>query len=455
MSNRTHTSVATPQKTHWESWLWQRCLAPKTSLVLFVLLVLGLLVGQLVPQRPDDVLADPAAYERWVQAIPEPFGRVQTILSRLGLFNVQRSVWFVALLALAATLSMVALVNHLDTLWRPQNVPLHQLSSVDRDKAVAVPNEIVEAVVRVVDSLVGPARQVTENGRTTVYGSRPRWVPPLTLLAWVGLLVSVVGAVVGMRWGWTISAMALPPQAIIHVTSAQALSLLSFDRWRSQAVLQIERGARRMQITTTADRPAFAGGLRAQVIDTAGLYVQVRAFDRDGRPLELYPYAGNAEPAWSLSRVFPADTGPTDQEDWVLFVPSRDLVVQLRRIDRDNWRVVFSNNAGQVLAEQSRTSGTVEINGTSLHLETTFYPTLMLSYRPGRTVILLGALLVIIGGIFSIWPVQRLWVEVMGETERIVVRVRQASLPGEAKEHVQIALQTAGVLPSSYSTEKA
>ncbi len=451
MSGPIKTSVATSGRTHWEEWLWQRCLAPKTSLILFALVILGLLVGQLVPQLPDDARSDPTAYDRWLQTIPERFRSVESTLNRLGLFDIRNGLWFQALLVVAATVGLVALGGRFAVL-HPQQALLQPLSFSQDDTDVPIPETLVNALIQSVRTLVGTAYQATAGNRTAIYGRRPGWTQPLATLTCLGLLLTVVGIAIDIRWGWDLSAIALSPQTTIRVAPNATLSLVSFDRAHAQAVLQT--GSAQF---TVGKKAASTGRLICRVVDIGGVHVQIRAVNRDGTRLDLYPYADQGGSVQTLTMVFPVDV---QEDNVVFFVPSQNIVVQLGWTEQSGLRLDLTDGAGQRLAEHTLpiSTETIEINDTGLQIAATFYPTVALSYRPGYWLLPVGTLLVLLGGVFDAIPVESIGIVVAGEAERILVRVwpllRRPSWMEKVVQQVEVALHASGASIEYHSVEE-
>lgn len=430
--------TATPHRPRLEQWLWQWCLAKRTPLVLFALIVIGLIAAQVIPQVPGSALTTPAEYAQWLQTIPTLFRRAESVFNGLGFFNVQRAVWFQALLAISAAVSLAALGHHLDRLARPSRVLLQTTSLIDAAAWGPPAQTALDAVVQTVTALVGPPQQVTAGNRAIVWGAKPRWAQALAPLAHLGLLLAVIGIALDAGWSWNDQVVDLPPQTARPIDARRTLALEAFDHTRSQATLLLARGGRQSRATANPSGTMQIDGLSCRVTGIGGLHVQVRASDETGAPLNLYPYAANPQPVQTFSGQIAGA-----QDEIALIVPAQNLVARLTWIEQNELRITLSDGAGQRLAEHvlPLASAELPIDGIRLLVDATLYPVLAVSYHPGRWLLLAGALLVIAGGLAGLVRVQAVWAEVAPETERIAVRIHQALSTRAAAQQAEAALQ--------------
>ncbi|MBN1933595.1 MAG: hypothetical protein JW934_02960 [Anaerolineae bacterium] len=430
--------IATTHQPRWEQWLWQWCLAKRTPLVLFALIILGLIASQVIPQIPGGTLTKPTDYDQWLQTIPILFRDAESMFNGLDLFDIQRAVWFQSLLAIAMAVSMVALGHNLYSFIRPSHALLHR-SSKTNDASWGLPAQTaLGSIVQTVTALVGSPRQAKVGNRVIVYGTRPRWTQSLVALAHLGLLLAVCGIVLDAGRGWGERALTLPPEAAIEITSGQTLALESFDPARSQATLQIEQGTRRSQATAGASGTTLVNGLGYRVTGIGGLHVQIQAVDEMDTRLNLYPYIASPEPAQALDYLI-----GVEQNEIAFIIPTQNLIARLTWIDRAALQLTLSDGAGQRLAEHvlPLTSTTLPIDSIRLLVDATVYPTLAVSYHPGRWALLGGTLLVIVGSLFSVIPVQTVWAEIALEQDRVAVQIRQVTHSKSAAQRAEAAFQ--------------
>lgn len=434
--------TTTPHRSRLEQWLWQWCLAKRTPLVLFALIVIGLIAAQLIPQAPGDVLTTPADYEQWLQTIPTLFRKVELAFNGLGLFDIQHAMWFQALLAISTATSLAALGYNLYSLIRPSHVLLQGMPPTDDATWEPPAQTALDTVVRTIATLVGSPQQAAIENRAVVLGMKPRWAQTLASLAHLGLLLAALGIVIDAGWGWGERTIDLTPQSALEIGSGRTLELEAFDRTHSQTVLRVVRGGRQTRIAAGTSRTTQLNGLSYRVVGIGGLHVQVRAVDETGAPLNLYPYAANPQPVQTLGGLLAGN-----QDEIVLIIPAQNLIARLTWIDRAELRLTLSNGAGQRLAEHvlPLASAELPVDGIRLLVDTTLYPTLAVSYYPGCWLLLAGTLLVVAGGSFGAVRVQTVWVEIAQETERVTVQIRQtmpSQLAAQQAEAAFAALRT-------------
>ncbi|TBT94496.1 hypothetical protein ET996_09840 [Propioniciclava tarda] len=104
--------------------VWGFFIAMRTGL--FIILILGLLtlIGTVIGQVSEEVLADPVAYQQWFEAGPrQKFGGWATVFDALGLFHVFSAWYFRALFATLAVSILACSVNRAPRLWRVATKP--------------------------------------------------------------------------------------------------------------------------------------------------------------------------------------------------------------------------------------------------------------------------------------------------------------------------------------------
>lgn len=109
-------STQTERKTASKGWdpldeAWHLLTSVRLAFILILSLAALSLVGAVVIQAPAPATADPQAYADWLERIRPRFGRFTDVMSMLGLFDLFRSVYFRALLALLGLNIVVCSLN--------------------------------------------------------------------------------------------------------------------------------------------------------------------------------------------------------------------------------------------------------------------------------------------------------------------------------------------------------
>jgi cytochrome c biogenesis protein len=99
-------------------WLWRGLTSTRFAIGIIAFLALASLLGVVIPQLPVEMRDNPAAIDAWLDVQEGRFGFLTTPMDRLGLFEVFRSVWFVATLALLVVSVCVCTANRLPPIWR-------------------------------------------------------------------------------------------------------------------------------------------------------------------------------------------------------------------------------------------------------------------------------------------------------------------------------------------------
>jgi hypothetical protein len=464
--------------------LWGIFASPLTTALLLLSLAVLVCLGTLLPQRPATALADPAANGLWMTSLRERYHDRASWMLSLGLFDLERSLWFRGLLGL---LGFSLVLGAVDWIWPrhawPSNSPLEtNLSGLPtRDESTTqfierVKNALQQRRYRLLASRDGPL----------LYADRYALFP---FLVYLGLLLVIAGAALSERTAWWEDGVDLrrgQVRALGHGTGlALRAEVLPVKLGRAQpeqvslTFLRQERESARG--TLHARAPAFHCGLLLFLSSTQPA-VLVQAQDKAGRSLPLQMPETGASQFTELSLRFREEESsryivmlnltpgnPSGRyfqqegnEQYVL-VPGRDLslrVVYSPPPDGESQPVfqveAFRNGEStSLLVQQFQGNASLEIAGDRYTFQPHRDATIRFGQDYGMGLVLGGAALVLAGLFLGILrPVQRLWLAVRFADNQIglaCAAVGGASHEAQPWQHrlvqelaADLALQTSG-----------
>jgi len=86
-------------------------------MVLILVIALTVLTGTLIDQAPPTVIANPEAYQRWLDNAQGTYGGATGVLDRFQLFNVFHSMFFRGLMTLLAASIVVCTTKRFRPIW--------------------------------------------------------------------------------------------------------------------------------------------------------------------------------------------------------------------------------------------------------------------------------------------------------------------------------------------------
>jgi cytochrome c biogenesis protein len=178
--------------------LWRGLTSVRFALALIGFLALATLLGALIPQLPAEMRGNPAAVTAWLEFQERRFGFLTDPMHRAGLFQVFRSVWFMAGLALLVASVCVCTANRLPPIWRNVRHPQTRVPDEYFDRgqpAVSIAAEF--------DGLAAELRRrrykvtSTREGDTTyLFADRFPWAQFATFVSHLALILFLAGGLV-------------------------------------------------------------------------------------------------------------------------------------------------------------------------------------------------------------------------------------------------------------------
>jgi len=90
---------------------WHLLTSVKVAFFIIISIAFASFAGIFLPQVTPEMAGDPADYAQWLERIRPQYGIFTDVLSRLGLFDIFRSIWFRALLGLLSVGIIVCSIN--------------------------------------------------------------------------------------------------------------------------------------------------------------------------------------------------------------------------------------------------------------------------------------------------------------------------------------------------------
>ena len=168
------------------NWMIRLLSSVRLAMALILVLAMTVLAGTLIDQAPPTVVANPEAYQRWLDNAHGTYGGATGLLDRFQLFNVFHSMFFRGLMTLLAASILLCTAKR----WRPTwNTAFHTRSRMSEsflsharfNAHIEAPMPPAEAAERIRRSLahahyygdMGALRDVTQSiGNVTGYGHR-------------------------------------------------------------------------------------------------------------------------------------------------------------------------------------------------------------------------------------------------------------------------------------------
>ncbi len=179
-------------------------------MALILLLAAIVLIGTVISQAPPSVIADDAAYGRWLERARASYGGWTDTLDRLQLFNVFHSVIFRALLALLVSSILACTMSRWRGIW---NTVFHTRVRMSDDfllharfharmEAAATAPETAERLRHSFSRAGYGVRTDGEDDSVALFADKNRLSRFGTFFTHLGIVLILAGAIVGGVWGF-------------------------------------------------------------------------------------------------------------------------------------------------------------------------------------------------------------------------------------------------------------
>jgi len=370
-------------------------------------------------------------------------------------FRVNAGVWLRILLAALAYNLTLRLAGQARHIWHlghrmqslppfPADLPLRQIT---------LPGPFDVALARVHDSLRAHFQIVTaehDATRAQCHAERHRlgaWGP---LIAYLGLLLILLGLLINDAAGWRATDIALAPNSSATLTQAGGVQItlneITGTEPRARSTLLLTQADNRSHSVHVAEtRPGRWGNL--WIIQRAtGPALDVSAQDPNGRPLLLQALVSGGEVSERLHIPFRQTLSEQG-----FAIPTRDLAFRVVSYPALPERGIASpvflveayhgDDSTPVLSELVGDAATLTLDDISFSLSRDRHVTLEAAYLPGIPPLLLGALLALAGlGLTLVRGYAEAWghLAVQGE---VVIATLSAAAPLSARRELARLVQ--------------
>lgn len=218
--------------------VWRFFISMRTGL--WIILILGILtlLGTLLMQASEEVLADPAVFQQWYDAGPRlKYGGWAPILSALGLFNVFSTWYFRALFVLLAMSILACSINRAPRLWRAATRPRISMNDAFFNRAalraeIELPLDAETAAARVREGLRHEHYRVLEGSPAKgadLYADKFRWGPFGTVMAHISFVIILAGFVVSATMGFKDTQFVAPVGVPVEVGHGTGLTVTAMS----------------------------------------------------------------------------------------------------------------------------------------------------------------------------------------------------------------------------------
>jgi len=376
-------------------------------------------------------------------------------LTVAGVFKLNVGLWLRVLLAALAYNLALRLAGRARHIWylhhRVQSLPPFPADLPVRQTTLPGPFDATLAHVQ--DSLAARYQRVNaehDATRAQLHAERYRlgaWGP---LVAYVGLLLALLGLLVNDAAGWRAGDIALAPNSSAALVQAGGMQItlneITVTEPSAPSTLTLTRADGRVRtVHVTGNRPARWGNLWI-IQRTTGPALAVSAQDLNGRPLLLQALISGGEVSERLHIPF-----QQTQTEQGFAVPTRDLVFRVVSYPALPERGIASpvflveayhgDDPAPVLSELVEDAATLTLDDLSFSLQRDRHVTLEAAYLPGIPPLLLGVLLALAGlGLTLIRGHAEAWghLAVQGE---VVIATLSAAAPLSARRELTRLVQ--------------
>ncbi len=409
--------------------LWRFLGSTRLAVILLGAVLFGVLVGTLFPQLSPGTAADPAALARWLTTAQEKYGLLFGLYRALGLFDVYRSSWFLALIAALMLNTVVCTVDRLRLLWKAVT-SRPRIAQAEAFYA-RMPNR-VSLTVASVEQGERSLRQVLgrrhyrvmaerQDGVAYLFAERNRLARLATLVTHASLMLLVLGFLWSGWGGWRERAVALGPGQVYDVSHGRSFAVrsdgLEIERYPNgqpsdyRAHLAVlENGAEVMRKTVRVNDPLTYRGVSFYLY-SYGPAGRMRVTDAKGHPVPLRAGSGREVTSGEVTLNFAGEGDGREVE-----VPSQDLTLRLVFYYQGPSLFVQATRSGETKpfgAGSVRDGESFKIGDVTFEFALDRYIVLQVVHDPGFKLVILAGFLVIGGLIFSFYfPHRRLWARV-------------------------------------------
>jgi len=407
---------------------WLLLTSPRLMLVWLGVLFILFLLGGILPQVPPGMVPGSPQYAQWLSQTQARWGGAVEPLRVLGLLNIFGSRAFHVLLSITFVLAGLRLF----TLWVPswRHPPLSRTDAYQ----FILPQDARQASHTIERALAAagqrPRSWLEKDGLRYTVARRTgagRWLPGLFYL---GLLLLLLSALVGWRFGWHGEDLELVlgetrPLGIgelaVRLDEIAVLPNEDDTMRRLDSLMALLDGPETVtQMITGLGRRATHGNLSLYQVGY-GPAARVSARGAQGQALDVRRMLGDKSAQHQVRLRFSEQS-----QEQLLAVPEARLAIRLVHYPslaaqdiagRVLHVQVYEEASGKLLAEQFLTQGSeLSVNGVTIDLALEYYVVVRPEKEPELPLAFAGGLLALLGVCATmIWPRRETWITVMGQ----------------------------------------
>ena len=210
---------------------WNFLVRVDVASVLIVALLLLAVVGSCFPQRPPEVITNPASMAHWEAGILDRYGPLAKTLTSLGVFRFSETPVFIACLALLGMITLFCLLDRWQAIWRKAF-----------QKEVQRPEVVFQAAPYTACLTIPPGNNFSQtlqenlgqrgfrlkfehtNDTTHFRADRYRLSVLATLVSHLGLVLLLAGAIISGVFSWR-EVVTLPPGEPVAIDHRRNINL--------------------------------------------------------------------------------------------------------------------------------------------------------------------------------------------------------------------------------------
>ena len=383
----------------WRHSLWRFLGSRQLAVILLGTLLLALLLAALFPQMP----VEPGARGVWLDAANLRYGPATDLLTKLGMFDAYRSLWFLALLAALLLNTLICTIQRAPRLWRSLTEPstiqrpetFYHGFALHAEWALDSPDQGLTAAR---DTLVrhGFRPQIehdTRTGARSLYAERGRWSQAGTIVGHFAAVLLAIAVACRPALGWHEGNLTLLPGEVYRIGHGYDLEVRAGKLGTGDQFgvpLAVLTGTSPVTETVRINQPLTFGGI---------------AFHLQG----YGPAVRIAAPEGTFAAAF---TGSQSQQ---VTLPEAALTLRVAHRPEDSTLFVEALTAGGALVGSGSVahSQEIEIEGIPIAFSPTEFTVWQVSRDPTFAVAVASAALLLAAIVISLWvPYRRLWFRV-------------------------------------------
>ena len=189
--------------------LWRFLARMDVVAILIFLILLLAAIGSFLPQTPRTIEEDPGQIELWLDQAQERYGVLTNVFTKIGAFKLFRTPYFIAVLTLLITSTLLCTLDRWKALWRRAfhpNVQCPDITFSTTPHSFRLNTPHTENMENLIHDHLSSKGYKIQRAHTdeAIYlrGDRNRFSPLGTLISHLGAVILVLGALLSSLLGW-------------------------------------------------------------------------------------------------------------------------------------------------------------------------------------------------------------------------------------------------------------